>query len=112
MRAWVAALLLVLGTFVPSARAGEPRLLVATLELEKGAGAEHCIDAPELASAVETRLGRRVFGVRTPADLQVRLELHRPRSGEWRGDLLLLDDAGNELGRREITTKARDCSAL
>lgn len=112
MRAWVAALLLVLGTFAFRTVHAEPRVLVATLTLEKGEGAEGCIDAPELASAVEARLGRRVFGVRTPADLDVRLKLERPRSGEWRGDLRLLDDAGNELGRRDIVTKAKDCSAL
>src|SRR5688572_13338077 len=113
MRAWVAVLLLVLGTLVPRASLGDTsRVLVATLKLEKGAGTEQCIDAPELSSAVEARLGRRVFGVRTPADLDVRLRLERPGSNQWRGDLLLLDDAGNELGRREIVTKAKDCSAL
>lgn len=112
MRAWVAVLLLVLGLVAPRSGRGEPRLLVATLTLEKGPGAERCVEAPELERAVEARLGRRVFGVRTPADLDVRLALERPRAGEWRGELRLLDDAGNELGQREIVTKAKDCSAL
>jgi hypothetical protein len=113
MRAWFVALALFFFTLSSRIALAEPsRVLVATLALEKSAGTETCIDAPELSSAVEERLGRRVFGVRTPADLEVRLRLDRPRSNEWYAELVLLDDGGRELGRRDLTTKAKDCSAL
>jgi hypothetical protein len=88
------------------------RVLVAELAVEKAPGAERCIEKAALASAVETRLGRRVFDVRRPPDLDVKVRLGRPRPNEWRAELVLLDLNGNELGRRELVTKARDCSAL
>lgn len=113
MRARVTAWVLLLAALSPKVSRGEAqRVLVATLDVDKGPGTERCIDEPDLASAVESRLGRRVFDVRTPADLAVRLRLDRPKPGEWRGQLTLLDMSGNELGRREIVTRAKDCSAL
>src|SRR5262245_30255859 len=113
MRVWIRALALSFVTLFPRAgRAEPPRVLVATLEVQKDAGTERCIEKPELAKAVEARLARPVFDVRNPPDLKVRLHLARPSPNEWRGDITLLDATGNELGRRELVTKARDCSAL
>jgi hypothetical protein len=114
MRASISALALSFGTLLSSraAWADAPRVLVATLEVQKDLGAERCIDEPALAQAVEERLARPVFDVRSPPDLVVQVRLTRPQPSEWRGDLRLLDVNGNELGRRELVTKAKDCSAL
>jgi hypothetical protein len=113
MRAWSSALALTFATLLPRAAAAEtPRVLVATLEVQREPGTERCIDEAALARAVEERLARPVFNVRNPPDLKVQLRLARPLPNEWQGALTLLDVNGNELGRRELVTKAKDCSAL
>jgi len=109
MMALIAGVTLLAAPLVPSA--APERGLMASLHVRRSAEAEGCIEASALSAAVEERLERRVFvNDRTP-DLHVNLELDKARKG-WRARLLLEDSRGNELGRREIVTTARDCSAL
>lgn len=110
MKALIAGVTLLAAPLVPSAAPGEGGL-TASLHVRRTAEAEDCIEASALSAAVEERLERRVFVQGRTPDLHVNLELGKVRNG-WRARLLLEDSAGNELGRREIVTTARDCSAL
>jgi hypothetical protein len=89
----------------------EPAHLMASLDVNRAAGAETCLDAPALAKAVETRLGRSVFNDATP-ELRVSVTLERLPDAMWRAQLLLQDARGVELGRREIVSTEPACSAL
>lgn len=84
---------------------------VATLDYERGAGAEGCIGPEPLARAVEQRLERPIFGGRERAAIVAHLRAERV------GDafvfrLRLSDRRGRVLGSRELSTVAEDCSAL
>jgi hypothetical protein len=107
MRAWIAGLVLLAATRAQA----EPDHLTATLDVKRAPGAEQCVDAPALARAVETRLGRTVFAGAAP-ELRVSVELERSADGAWRAQLLLEDDQGVDLGRREIVSAERACSGL
>jgi len=110
MKALIAGVTLLAAPLAPSATPGEGGL-TASLHVRRSAEAERCIEASALSAAVEERLERRVFVRDRTPDLHVNLELAKVRKG-WQARLLLEDSAGNELGRREIVTTARDCSAL
>lgn len=88
-------------------RGEEPPPRVA-LEVVRGAGTESCVEGDALERAVEARLGRPVFGGDA---LRVRLRFER-HDRELVAEIDLLDRRGNSLGRRELKTKARHCSAL
>jgi hypothetical protein len=107
MRAWIAGLVLLATTRAHA----EPEHLTATLDVKRAPGAEQCLDAPLLAKAVETRLGRVVFGGAAP-ELRVSVALERAPDGAWRAQLLLEDAKGTDLGRREIVSAERACSGL
>jgi hypothetical protein len=107
MRAWIAGLVLLAATRVQA----EPAHLTATLDVKRAPGAERCVDAPTLARAVETRLGRTVFGGAAP-ELRVSVALERAPDGVWRAQLLLEDAKGTDLGRREIVSAERACAGL
>jgi hypothetical protein len=83
----------------------------ARLDVEKGAGAERCVDGQDLAHAVEARLRRRVFRADLPATLYVKIALARDAAG-WSALLTMHDGNGAFLGRRSLVTEAADCSAL
>ncbi len=71
------------------------------------------MDAQALRSAVESRLGRRVFVPRKQADVVVRGRLEVARGGDgWTADLALESGAGQPMGKRTLSTHADDCSAL
>lgn len=84
----------------------------ARLDWKRQPGAGHCLDAAALRKAVESRLGRRVF-VPAQADVVVRGRLEPARDGEgWTAQLALEGAAGQPMGKRTLSTRADDCSAL
>lgn len=85
----------------------EPPPRVA-LDVVRGAGTESCIEGSALERAVEERLARPVFGGDA---LRVNLRFER-HDRELVAEIDLLDRRGNSLGRRELKTTARHCSAL
>jgi hypothetical protein len=107
MRAWIAGLVLLATARVQA----EPAHLTATLDVKRAPGAEECLDAPKLARAVETRLGRVVFESAAP-ELGVSVALERAPDRSWRAQLVLDDSKGQALGRREIVSAEPSCSAL
>jgi hypothetical protein len=107
MRAWFAGVVLLAA---PSVHA-EPAHLTATLTVKRAPGAEQCLDAPALAQAVDTRLGRSAFAGASP-ELRVTVTLERIPDGVWRAQLLLEDATGQALGRRELVSAEPSCAAL
>jgi hypothetical protein len=81
----------------------------ARLERVAAPGAESCMGKRELEAAVEARLNRDVFS--DPPALVVEVRLAKKESG-YRAELALTDAQGHELGRRELVSRAGDCSAL
>jgi hypothetical protein len=77
----------------------------------RGPGAESCLAPEALMSAVEARLGRAVFAPSAQADLLAQLTARR-RRGQFAIDLMLFDQSRHLLGRRQLRTRARHCSAL
>ncbi len=100
----VAALLLA------GAASGSSSNASARLELARADDARGCIDSKRLARAVERRLRRRVFDSPAEATLFVRVTLRR-KEEEFLASIELSDTTG-VLGRRELSTAARHCSAL
>lgn len=74
-------------------------------------GAASCLSPEELESAVETRLGRRVFVPAAEAHLQVSIEARRGLE-TFTIDVTLSDRNPRVIGRRRLTTRAPHCSAL
>jgi len=81
------------------------------LEYERGPGAQACASSEQLAAAVEARLGRRVFVPAAEAELHAQLRAQRIGRG-YRIALQLFDRERRPLGRRQLSTRARHCSAL
>lgn len=81
------------------------------LDYERAPGARDCASAEQLAAAVEARLGRRVFVAASEADLHAQLRAQRVGGG-YRIALQLYDRDRHPLGRRQLSTRARHCSAL
>lgn len=79
------------------------------LELTRPDDAQGCIDARRLGQAVERRLHRRVFST-GDALLSVRVDWRR-EDGAFVAEIEVSDQKG-PLGRRQLSTKARHCSAL
>jgi hypothetical protein len=111
MKAWLLAAALF--GFPAGASAAEPlRLPNASIEVERDAKTQACAEAADVARAVEERLGRPVFAVRSEAELHVRVRFEQERPRSFRALLFLSDRQGREVGQREISANARHCSAL
>lgn len=82
----------------------------ARLELERTDEARSCIEEKRLVRAVERRLRRAAFDPAQEATLFVHVALSR-REAEFVA-AIELSDAEGVLGRRELATLARHCSAL
>lgn len=100
-----------LASVAAQAQPAEP--VVAGLDWRREPGAEHCLSAAGLQKAVESRLGRRVFVPLKQADVVVRARLEPADGGEgWTAELSLASAAGQPMGKRVLSTRADDCSAL
>ena len=85
----------------------------ASLAWARADGAESCISAPELARAIEARLGYAVFG--SPATAEVTLEgsvaPSSPAPG-FRASFRVLDAKGAVTGSRQVEIHEAGCRAL
>jgi len=76
-------------------------------------GAEACVAAPALASAVEARLGRRVFV--SPSDAEISVEgtvAYRADTRRYRATFRVTDREGKVLGVREVDQQVGRCDEL
>ncbi|HEY5921134.1 MAG TPA: hypothetical protein VIV11_05665 [Kofleriaceae bacterium] len=81
-----------------------------TLRWTRGPGAEACIDAPALTTAVEARLGYRAFG---DAAAAVNIEAHvQAKAPGWHVAIAVRRDDGTALGARELDERSPDCRVL
>jgi hypothetical protein len=81
------------------------------LEYRREASARSCVSSAQLTSAVEARLSRAVFAPAGEAELRASVRARRS-AGRFVIDIALFDRAGRSLGNRQLTTRARHCSAL
>ena len=88
-----------------------PAAALVHLAYVRGPGAQSCPTPEALVSAVEARLGRAVFVPSPQADLLAQVTARRTR-GQFAIDVVLFDRARRSLGRRQLRTRARHCSAL
>jgi hypothetical protein len=86
-----------------------PRVALA---VARGEGTERCVDADELDRAVTARLQRAAFTKAPPVELRLELTLEKRKSRGFVAVVLLADAKGRELGRRELETRATNCSSL
>jgi len=91
--------------------AGQPAAALVHLAYVRGPGAESCPAPEALVSAVEARLGRAVFVPSPDADLLAQVTARRHK-GQFAIDVQLFDRSRHSLGRRQLRTRARHCSAL
>jgi hypothetical protein len=98
--------------FVTVARADDGVPTRARLEWTREEGAERCIDGPALDEAVSRRWGRRVFVYDSSANVLVKGRIRRNVRGAWAAHFELERSDGTKLGRRDIVSRAADCSAL
>jgi len=84
---------------------------VVALDWRRGPGAESCIDGPTLASEVEGRIERRVFGNAMEADVFLRGQIER-RESDFQVRLSMVAANGRFLGERELHSESSDCSRL
>jgi len=91
--------------------AGRPAAALVHLAYLRGPGAESCPAPEALVSAVEARLGRAVFVPSPDADLLAQVTARR-HAVEFAIDVQLFDRSRHSLGRRQLRTRARHCSAL
>lgn len=87
----------------------EASLLVA-LSVDRGAGAEGCLDAARLSRSVERRLRRHVFAPAANASLVLKVTFERHGS-EIEARINLADADGTARGTRSLITSSH-CSAL
>lgn len=116
MRRWAASVSLLvwlLGATIARAQpsGGPPQAAFVHLTYLREGRAAECLSAEGLVSAVEARLGRRVFVPAARADVfaEVRAAHERAR---FVVTLSLFDSARRPLGERRLETRARHCSAL
>jgi hypothetical protein len=79
--------------------------------LDYSRAAATCIDEAALKHGVEARLGRAVFVTEVEADVRAVVIARRAARG-FSASVELFDRARQSLGRRELATPARHCSAL
>jgi len=116
IRKWAAWMSLVVGLFGATAAGaqpsgGMPQAALVHLTYLREARAAECLSPEGLVSAVEARLGRRVFVPAARADVfaEVRAAHERAR---FVVTVSLFDAARRPLGERRLETRARHCSAL
>ncbi len=104
--------LLACALLVPVTAVAAPRS--SSLSWVRLDGAESCLAAPDLARAVEARLGRTVFVTPATADLAVEGRVEPLGAGAvgWRAVLKLTDAAGKPLGDRTVESHAAACDEL
>jgi hypothetical protein len=96
-----------------AARAAPAAARTSSLAWIRSDGADSCIGGKELAEAVETVLGRRVFVSASAADVAVEGHVDRAASGAgWKATLRISGDHGAVLGTRELESPAADCHAM
>jgi hypothetical protein len=108
LRSVQAAIGLVMSSTAALGAAAEP--VKTELELDRTAEAGACIDAPRLMRNVERRLRRKVFVSDSEAELKIKVGFERA-GNQWTARVQVSDALG-ALGRRDITTEARHCSAI
>ncbi len=85
----------------------------AVLSLERGAGAEACMDVEQLRMSVEKKLRRPVFVTARPDLAATRVRVRFSRHGqEFRAQIGLSGADGAARGERRLVTSAAHCSAL
>jgi hypothetical protein len=94
-----------------SAGAEPPPAATAHQSYSRTPNAASCMRPEELARAVETRLGRRVFVPAAEAHLQISIRARRERKA-FLIDVTLSDREQRVIGKRRLTTRATHCSAL
>ena len=108
---WAAAVALVLGTGGLARAQDHER--ASSLSWVRLAGAESCPGGPELARAVEERLGRSVFVSTARAELTVEGRAERTTEpAGWRAVLVVSDASGERLGERVVDSRAERCDEL
>lgn len=109
------ALVATLTAFAGTARAQSPERTGRTSALSwvRLPGADGCIGAPALASAVEARLGRRVFVA--PADAEISVEgtvVYRADTRRYKATFRVADSRGAVLGVRDVEESVTSCDKL
>jgi hypothetical protein len=94
-----------------SASRGDDKNPTVSLGVTRGAGAETCITAHDLAQRVEARLGHATFVSAAEADLFVDAQVARAGSG-WRATVTASRANGANVGVRKLETTSRDCHRL
>lgn len=96
-----------------AARSGAAERYVSVgLDWSRGKGAESCLEREGVVAAVETRLGRTVFGEAVRADVRLVGRAQKRDDGSFSVQLVLTSSDGRALGQRELESSGRDCSAL
>jgi hypothetical protein len=90
---------------------GDEKNLTVSLGLTRGAGAEACITAHELAQRVEARLGHATFVSAAQADLFVDARVDRAGRG-WAATVAASRANGAHVGVRKLASANRDCHSL
>jgi hypothetical protein len=108
---WLGDSSLVRAAAAPSGTEAQKQAARLFLDYQRGPGAAGCLAPPELASAVEQRLGRAVFVAASDAEIQAQVRARRVGRG-FAIDVELRAAGARSLGRRRLTTRARHCSAL
>ena len=90
---------------------GDDKSSTVSLGLTRGAGAEACITAHELAKRVEARLGHATFVSAAQADLFVDTRVDRAGGG-WRATVAASRANGEHVGVRKLESASRDCHSL
>jgi hypothetical protein len=78
-------------------------------------GAETCLAGPDLARAVEARLGRDVFVATSSAEVAVEGRAERNANADaarWRAVLRMTDTGGELIGERVLESRAESCDEL
>jgi hypothetical protein len=90
---------------------GDDKNPTVSLGLTRGAGAEACITAHELAQRVEARLGHATFVSAAQADLFVDARVARAGGG-WSATVAASRANGAHMGVRKLASASRDCHSL
>lgn len=91
----------------------EDKHVSASLAWARADGAEACIAAPELARAIEGRLGYAVFGSPASADVTVEGSVAPLGKGAgFRASFRVLDAKGEVLGSRQVETHEASCRSM
>lgn len=102
---------LALASALPATAAAAPSDLAASLSWVRSPGAESCIDAAELALAVEADLGRSIFV--TPSQARLFVEgLVEPSGAGYRATVRVMSRDGELRGTRVLQSSSSSCRSL